>query len=67
VNEKFLVSRQTCRRCKRQLQGTWGRVTPRGWMHKECAIAVAAEHMAASARPIYCLTEDEMEDEILDA
>lgn len=67
VTERFLQLPQTCSRCGRQLQGTWGRGTPVGWMHRECAIAYAAEHTAASARPVYCITEDELEDEILDA
>jgi hypothetical protein len=70
VNEKFLVSRQTCRRCERQLQGTWGRSTPVGWQHRDCAIAYAAEHTAAltaanaALPPVYLISEEE-EEEVL--
>jgi hypothetical protein len=71
-SEKYLTGRQTCRRCGRQLQYTWGRVTPGAWMHKECAIALAAEHLAtfgaanAARPPVVLLTGDE-EDEFLDS
>jgi hypothetical protein len=67
VNERFLQLQQTCRRCGRQLQGTWGRGTPTGWMHRECAIAYAAQHTAAltaanaALPPVYLISEEEEE------
>jgi hypothetical protein len=70
VTERFLQLPQACRLCERQLQGTWGRGTPVGWMHRECAVAHAAEHLAAltaanaALPPIILLTGDE-EDEFL--
>jgi hypothetical protein len=63
VTERFLQLPQTCRLCERQLQGTWGRGTPVGWMHKECAITAAAAYVAAQERPVYVLPRlDEDED-----
>jgi hypothetical protein len=61
MNETYLTGRQTCRSCGTQLQYTWGRATPRGWMHKECALALAAEH--AGPGVIYLLDELELEDQ----
>ena len=60
--ERVLELRQTCRRCGRDLQGTVGRRVPGvGWLHRECAIAVAVERAATEV--IYLLNEDDLEDE----
>jgi hypothetical protein len=60
-NEKYLTGTQTCRRCGRQLQYTLGRVTPSAWMHRECALDLAAEYRS-SLPAVHVLTELDDED-----
>ena len=59
--QRVLLLRQTCQRCGHDLRNTVGRPVPGvGWMHRECAVAFAAERTGQS--DVYLLDEDELEE-----